>query len=153
MTNEETAGNANRLIFIDNLKTFIIFLVVLYHAGWVYERSGLISSSWIVDDPSKNDLSGMLNLITDIFMMPTLFFISGYFSVLSLKTRQVWTFLKFRFKRLVVPWILAVLTLIPLYKFIFLYSRNLPQGNVVSYFHFTDGSICEFAFWILGCVM
>lgn len=141
MTNEATVGNANRLIFIDNLKTFIIFLVVLYHAGWVYERSGLISSSWIVDDPSKNDLSGMLNLITDIFMMPTLFFISGYFSVLSLKTRKGWTFLKFRFKRLMVPWILAVLTLIPLYKFIFLYSRNLPQGNVAFYFHFTGGSL------------
>jgi len=135
----ENTGKENRLIFLDNLKTFIIFSVVLYHAGWVYEKSGMLSSVWIVDDPSKNDLSGILNLITDMFMMPTLFFISGYFTPLSLKTKKGWSFLKSRFKRLMVPWIFAVLTLIPLYKVIFLYSRNLPQENLFSYFHFNGG--------------
>jgi len=132
MTQEES-----RLFFLDNLRTFIILLVVIYHAGWVYEKSGLLSSVWIVDDPSKNDLSGILNLITDMFMMPTMFFISGYFAPLSLKTKKGWAFLKSRFNRLMVPWILAVVTLIPLYKVIFLYSRNLPLENLVSYFHFS----------------
>jgi fucose 4-O-acetylase-like acetyltransferase len=139
MAHAESTGRENRLIFFDNLRTFIIFLVVLYHAGWVYERSGFLSSVWIVDDPSKNDLSGILNLITDMFMMPTMFFISGYFAPLSLKTKKGWTFIKSRFKRLMVPWIVAVLTLIPLYKVIFLYSRNLPQENLISYFHFSGG--------------
>jgi fucose 4-O-acetylase-like acetyltransferase len=129
----------NRLVFLDNLRTFIIFLVIFYHAGWVYERSGILSSVFIVDDPSKNDLAGILNIILDIFMMPTIFFISGYFIPISLKTKNGWTFIKSRFKRLMVPWILAVLTLIPLYKIIFLYSRNLPQENLASYFHFNGG--------------
>jgi peptidoglycan/LPS O-acetylase OafA/YrhL len=137
MASEESTGKENRLIFLDNLRTFIILLVVVYHAGWVYERSGFLSSVWIVDDPSKNDLSGILNLITDMFMMPTMFFISGYFAPLSLKTKKGWTFIKHRFKRLMVPWLFAVLTLIPLYKVIFLYSRNLPQENLITYFHFS----------------
>ena len=136
MPYEENAAKESRLLFLDNLRTFIIFLVVIYHAGWVYERSGMLSSVWIVDDPSKNDLAGILNVITDMFMMPAMFFISGYFTPLSLKTKKGWTFLKSRLKRLMVPWVLAVLTLIPLYKVIFLYSRNLPQENLVSYFHF-----------------
>jgi len=136
-----------RLVFLDNLRTLIIFLVVFYHAGWVYERSGLLSSVWIVDDPSKNDLAGIINLITDMFMMPTMFFISGYFAPLSLKTKQGWTFLISRFKRLMVPWIFAVLTLIPLYKVIFLYSRNLPQENLASYFHF-NGEILINQGWL-----
>jgi peptidoglycan/LPS O-acetylase OafA/YrhL len=139
MAPAENTGKENRLSFLDNLRTFIIFLVVLYHAGWVYERSGLLSSVWIVDDPLKHDLPGILNLIMDMFMMPTMFFISGYFMSLSLKTKKGWTFFKSRFKRLMVPWILAVLTLLPLYKVIFLYSRNLPQENLVSYFHFNGG--------------
>lgn len=71
-----------------------------------------------------------------MFMMPTMFFISGYFAPLSLKTKKGWSFLKSRFKRLMVPWTVAVLTLIPLYKVIFLHSRNLPQENLISYFHF-----------------
>jgi peptidoglycan/LPS O-acetylase OafA/YrhL len=139
MTPEESTGKENRLLFLDNLRTFIILLVVFYHAGWVYERSGFLSSVWIVDDPSKNDLTGILNMIMDMFMMPTMFFISGYFTPLSLRTKNGWTFLKSRFKRLMIPWILAVFTLIPLYKVIFLYSRNLPQENLVSYFHFNGG--------------
>lgn len=141
MVPKNSANTANRLIFLDNLKTMIIFLVVLYHAGWVYEQSGILSSVWIVDDPSKNGLAGIVNLITDIFMMPVMFFISGYFSVLSINTRNGWDYLKLRFKRLMVPWILAVLILIPLYKVIFLYSRNLPQQDLISYFHFTGGSL------------
>jgi fucose 4-O-acetylase-like acetyltransferase len=139
MTYAEKTGTQSRLLFLDKLRTFIILLVVCYHAGWVYERSGILSAVWIVDDPSKNDLAGILNLITDMFMMPTMFFIAGYFTPLSLKTKKGWTFLKSRFKRLMIPWILAVLTLIPLYKVIFLTSRNLPQENLAAYFHFNGG--------------
>ena len=61
----------NRIYFLDNLRTFIIFLVVCYHTGWVYESSGVLSWAWIVDDPSKNNFTGLFNLILDIFMMPT----------------------------------------------------------------------------------
>jgi fucose 4-O-acetylase-like acetyltransferase len=140
MDDNASTGKRNKLFFLDNLRTFIIFLVVLYHVGWVYERSGILSSVWIVNDPLKNDLAGILNLIADIFMMPVMFFISGYFIPLSLKTKTGWTFIKSRFARLMIPWIIAVLTLIPLYKIIFLYSRNLSQQNFASYFHFTGGS-------------
>ena len=139
LAHAEDSGKKSRLSFLDNLRTFIIFLVVIYHAGWVYESSGLLSSVWIVDDPSKSGLPGILNLIMDIFLMPVMFFISGYFTPLSLRTKKGWTFLKSRFKRLMVPWIFAALTLIPIYKVIYLYSRNLPQENLVSYFHFSGG--------------
>jgi len=128
-----------RLFFLDNLRTFIIFMVVLYHAGWVYEPSGFLSSVWIVDDPAKNNLSGLLNMIMDMFMMPTMFFISGYFAPLSLKKNNEWHFLAARFKRLMVPWLLAAVTLLPLYKVIFLYSRGLPQESLSTYFHFNGG--------------
>ena len=48
-----------------------------------------------------------------------------------------------------VPWILAVLILIPLYKVIFLYSRNLPQENWSTYFHFSNGIISQSWLWFL----
>ena len=70
-------SDKNRIYFLDNLRAFIIFLVVWFHAGWVYESSGVLSWVWIVDDPSKNNESGLFNLILDIFMMPVMFFISG----------------------------------------------------------------------------
>ena len=128
-----------RLYFLDNLRTFLIFLVVIYHAGLVYESSGFAASFWIVDDPSTSNLPGLLNLIIDIFVMPTIFFISGYFTPLSLQRKGSWHFLRAKFRRLMVPWVIAVLTLIPFYKVIFLYSRGLPQENWTTYFHFSNG--------------
>lgn len=137
MAQKEFTGDESRLFFLDNLRTFIIFLVVVFHAGWVYERSGALSSVWIVSDPSKNDLAGILNIILDILLMPAMFFISGYFTPASLETKKGRSFITSRFKRLMVPWGIAILTLIPLYKVIFLYSRGLPRENFFSYFHFS----------------
>jgi peptidoglycan/LPS O-acetylase OafA/YrhL len=137
--NTEDTNSGKRLFFVDNLRTFIIFMVVLYHAGWVYEPSGFLSSVWIVDDPAKNNISGLLNMVMDMFMMPTMFFISGYFAPLSLQKKNEWHFLASRFKRLMVPWLLAAVTLLPLYKVIYLYSRGLPQEGLSTYFHFNGG--------------
>ena len=71
-------------------------------------------------------------------MMPTLFFISGYLAPASLKNKTGWEFLTGKFKRLMIPLVIAVFTLIPLYKVIFLYSRNLPQEHWSTYFHITN---------------
>mgnify|MGYP001098461093 CR=1 FL=1 len=142
-------SKGNRIYFLDNLRTFMIFLVVLVHAGGVYESSGTWASFWIVDDPSTNNLSGLLFIILDIFMMPTIFFVSGFFAPLSLINKTGRAFLKSKFKRLIIPWIIAVLTLIPLYKIIFLYSRNLPQENWTTYFHWSNGIWSQNWLWFL----
>jgi fucose 4-O-acetylase-like acetyltransferase len=138
-----------RLYFLDNLRTFLIFLVVLVHAGAVYESSGLMGPFWIVDDPSTSDLPGLVNLILDIFVMPTIFFISGFFTPSSLERKGAWQFLKSKFRRLMVPWVIAVFTLMPLYKVIFLYSRGLPQESWTTYFHFSNGIFGMSWLWFL----
>lgn len=142
-------AGGNRIHFLDNLRTFMIFLVVLCHAGGVYESSGVWASFWIVDDPSTNNLAGLLFLIFDISTLPTIFFISGFFASLSLKNKSGWAFVKSKFKRLIIPWIIASLTLIPLYKVIFLYSRNLPQESWTTYFHFSNGIWSQNWLWFL----
>jgi hypothetical protein len=123
---------------MDNLRTVIIALVVLYHTGGVYEAGGLWGWFWIVDDPTTITWVGIVGIVFDIFMMATLFFISGYLTVASLKDKSAWQFIKGKFSRLMIPWAIAVLTLIPLYKVIFLYSRGLPQEPWYTYFHFTN---------------
>lgn len=56
-----------KIYFLDNIRSFMIFLVVLYHRGLVYESSGIGAYFWIVDDPATNDLSGIINLIVWFF--------------------------------------------------------------------------------------
>jgi peptidoglycan/LPS O-acetylase OafA/YrhL len=141
-------NRGHRLYFLDNLRTFLIFLVVLFHAGVVYDKSGMGASWWVVVDPSDSDLPGLMNLMLDIVIMPTIFFVSGFFAPVSSK-KGLWRFLKTRFRRLMVPWALAVFTLIPLYKVIFLASRGLPQEHWTTYFHFSNGIYSMNWLWFL----
>ncbi len=123
---------------MDNLRAIVILLVVLYHVGGVYESAGLWGWFWIVDDPATIMWVGILGIIFDISVMPILFFISGYLVPASLVHKTGWKFLKGKLRRLMLPWVIAVFTLIPLYKVIFLYSRNLPQEHWSTYFHITN---------------
>ena len=139
---EDYVTKGNRIYWMDNLRTLMIFFVVLYHAGIVYESSGFGEFLWLVHDPATNDWVGILCfLFIDIFVMPTIFFISGYLTPMSLKNKNGWAFLKVKFKRLIVPWVIAVLTLMPLYKVIFLTSRGLPQEPWTTYFHFSPETL------------
>ncbi len=127
---ENTLTSGKRIHWLDNLRTVIIFLVVLYHVGGVYESAGLWAGFWIVDDPATVTWVGIVGIMFDIFIMPTMFLISGYLTSVSLKRKTGWEVIKGKFMRLMVPWVIAVFTMIPLYKFFFLYSRNLPQEHL-----------------------
>ncbi len=107
-------AKGNRIYWMDNLKTIIIILVILYHAGGVYESTGMWAFFWLVDDPATNTISGILNLVVDIFMMATLFLISGYLAPASMKNKTGGEFLRGKLKRLMIRWVMAVFTLIPL---------------------------------------
>jgi len=135
---ENRVTERKRIHWMDNLRTITILLVVLYHIGGVYESAGLWGWFWIVDDPDTIAWVGIVGIIFDIMVMPIMFFVSGYLTPVSLKTKTSWEFFKGKFKRLIIPWVIAVFTLIPIYKVIFLYSRGLPQEHWNTYFHITN---------------
>jgi fucose 4-O-acetylase-like acetyltransferase len=131
-----------RIHFLDNLRTFMILLVVVLHTAIGY--TSFLENIWIVNDTEKSDALGYLVMYIDLFVMFILFFISGYFIPRSYKNRNLIQFMISKFKRIMIPWILAVFTLIPACKYIFLYSRGLPQEEWYTYFHFftrTDGNM------------
>ncbi|NQU51469.1 MAG: acyltransferase family protein [Bacteroidetes bacterium] len=134
-----------RIYFLDNLRTFLILLVVVLHSGLVYES--VLESIWIVIDPVKSNSIGLIRMYLDLFVMFSIFFISGYFISFSLKSKTAWGFVKSKFKRILLPWVIAVFTLIPAYKFIFLFSRGLPQEEWYSYFHFFERAGTDLSFF------
>ncbi len=138
MTSTTMSTPKQRIHWMDNLRTIIILLVVMYHVGGVYEAAGLWAGFWIVDDPDTITWVGIVGIVFDITVMPTMFFIAGYLTPPALDNRSGWEFLKKKFQRLIIPWAIAVFTLIPLYKVIFLYSRDLPQQPWYTYFYFNN---------------
>lgn len=147
--NSNKSDTGNRIIFLDNLRSFMIFLVVVLHAGLVYEYGIFSTFIWVVADPSTNQLVGPLRIILDIFIMSTIFFVSGYFAPISLERKRPLQFIYGKFKRLMIPWAIAVLTLVPLYKVVFLYSRHLPQQEWWTYFHWSNGIWGQNWLWFL----
>ena len=134
-----------RIYFLDNLRTFLIFLVVVLHSGLVYES--VLENVWIVVDPVKNHSIGLIRMYLDVFVMFCIFFISGYFIRFSLKSKSPMEFVVSKFKRIMVPWFIAVFTLIPVYKAIFLFSRGLPQQEWYSYLYFFERAGSNLGFY------
>jgi fucose 4-O-acetylase-like acetyltransferase len=123
----------NRIYFLDNFRSFLIFLVVLLHCGIVYEA--ILENTWIVVDADKNNNIGLIRMYIDVFVMFALFFVSGFFIPGSINKKTNLAFISSKFKRIMIPWLVAVMSLIPAYKAIFLYSRGLPQEEWYTYFH------------------
>ena len=149
MNQNKNVNTGKRIVFLDNLRTFMIFLVVSLHCALVYESTGGAGLFWIVYDYSNVDLFVVMNIILDIFVMSTIFFIAGFLTPRSLEKRRPLAFVKSKTKRLLIPWLIAVLTLMPLYKMIYLYSRGLPQQHWTTYFHWNNGIFSQNWLWFL----
>ena len=89
MTSQKLTRRGKRIHWMDNLRTIIIFLVVLYHVGGVYESAGLWGWFWIVDDPATITWVGIVGIMFDIMVMPIAFFISGYLAPVSLNSNSL----------------------------------------------------------------
>ncbi len=119
----------NRVTFFDNLRYLFVFGVVLQHAGMAY----LYSSWWPVADEPSIFVSALAGFF-DGFLMPALFFISGYFAIPSIRKKTISQFIKGKLRRLGIPWSVCTLFIGPIVPLVYHYTRNgliLPS----SYWH------------------
>jgi glucan biosynthesis protein C len=110
LTGTSTPIPLTRLAFLDNLRYLMVVLVVVYHSFGAYAT---VAPHWVVHDTSSS-AADVIRELFDVFMMPVLFFVAGYFALASLEKKGTWEFLKDKVKRLLVPWALAVLIFLPL---------------------------------------
>ena len=76
---------SNRMVFLDNLRAFVVVLVIVLHGSMSY--MAYAPSWWYVLDPQNSLLFTMLVLVVDVPIMPIMFFIAGYFALPSLQKR------------------------------------------------------------------
>jgi glucan biosynthesis protein C len=99
-----------RIAFLDNVRYLMVVLVVAYHSVAAY---AIVAPHWIVHD-TNTFAADIIRELLDVFMMPVLFFVAGYFALLSLEKKGLREFLKDKVRRLLVPWAIAVLLILPL---------------------------------------
>ncbi|MCM3713890.1 acyltransferase family protein [Alkalihalobacillus oceani] len=97
----------SRLVYLDNIKVALILLVVAHHAGQSY---GPIDD-WPLASTEKSMILGPFFDVNGAFFMGLFFLISAYFIPASIDKRGVYSFLKSRFIRLVIPFTFVVIVI------------------------------------------
>jgi len=142
-----------RLVFCDNVRSLVVILVVVVHAGLAYSRLGL-EAMWPARGPDGGPALAVLILVLDSFLMPLLFLLAGYFALPSLRPKGAGRFLLGKIRQLVVPAVLVVLFLNPLIVYVwgrthFPESPDYPQ-SLAGWWRFQLGRIGSFHLDELG---
>ena len=110
--------NSPRLFYIDNLRIFLISLVVLLHLNITYGGPG----DWYYNESEAGFpeiiLQAMFNITNQAFFMGMFFFISAFFTAASIQRKSIGKFLKDRLIRLGIPLLVFYFLLNPLTNFI-----------------------------------
>lgn len=140
-----------RLHYLDNLRAFIIVIVVVFHAAMNFMAG--CPDWWPVIDTRSSLFFTWVVLLTDVPIMPVMFLIAGYFGLASLSRKGLRAFWQDKLLRIVLPWVAGVLIVAPFLPWLWLVSR-LPDPPSFSYFwlhmFFTERFATQGALWFLG---
>lgn len=143
---------ANRLHFIDNLRSFIIGLLIVFHAALCYMAYS--PDWWYVLNPERSFLFTIIVIVIDVFIMPVMFFCAGYFVYISLRTKGASGFWKDKQFRITIPYVAGVLLIAPPIAYIIYFTRNVPV--TLGQFWMGDywGEMFQQAhYWFLGVLL
>jgi len=136
-----------RLSYIDNLRIFLIIMVISHHAAQPYGPTG---GDWPLFNEVRNAIFGPFFFINASFGMGLFFLVSGYFVPQSFKKKGVRLFIKSKLIRLGIPLVFMTLFLfaplayqssnsdIPFLKYIFtkyIGDWQLEFGHMWFVFH------------------
>lgn len=141
-----------RLHALDNLKWFIIWLMVVFHAAMCY--MAFAPEWWYVVDTADPQFSATIFICwADIFIMPVMFFVSGYFGLMSLSKHGVKKFWLGKLVRIILPWLVGAIFIAPLVTYIILASRHSPITFAEFYTTLFWGVFYQQAqYWYLGAL-
>ncbi|HWR38090.1 MAG TPA: acyltransferase family protein, partial [Patescibacteria group bacterium] len=140
-----------RLYFLDNLRSFIILLVIAFHVSLGYMFPPL--EWWYVIDIKQSLFFTAFVMLVDVFIMPTMFLIAGYFTVPVLQRGSVSAFFRNKINRIVLPWIAGVLLLAPAITYMIWFSRSATPPAYLFFWQtmfFTPKIFNQAHYWFLG---
>jgi len=140
---------ASREHGLDNLRVFVIILVVVLHASLSY--MAYAPQWWYVLDPKRSLFFTGVVLLVDVPIMLIMFFLAGYFAYPSLARRGAAAFLKDKAIRIGIPWVFGSMVLAPPTAYMIYYSRHSPVS--LGTFWATDfwgKAYQQSVYWYLG---
>lgn len=146
-----------RIYFIDNLRTFLIFLIVFIDAAMGFMIFPPYHP-YVLEGAAE---SGQRLFAFDVFVswgstfaVPILFFISGYFGASSLRVRLFKPFFLKKWQRLGWPWVFGSLFLAPQLAYLAYLNEDDTLDFLGFYMtHFWTDWYEQGPFWFLGLLL
>lgn len=110
-----------RFSAFDALRAGAMELGLVLHAAVPYTRA--CPETWVACDPARSAAFDVLNTVIHAFRMPVFFLMSGFFAALLLQRVGRRAFVRHRLRRIGLPLLVAVLTLVPLIRAIWLVGQ------------------------------
>ncbi len=143
------SGDEERLVFLDNLRAVVIVFIIVLHGSMTYMTYA--PEWWYVVDPETSGFFTILALLIDVPVMFILLFIAGYFVYPSVVKRRGGEFMRNKFKRIGIPWLIGVFFLAPPIAYLIVLSRNLPIPYALFLEeHFWTEYFQQSVYWFLG---
>ena len=139
-------ASRKRIWFLDNLKSVVILMVILHHAAMAYMVVPV--AGWGICDVRTSVFFDWLVAWDDTFVMPLMFFISGYFALGSAVKYSAADFLKAKWFRIGWPWLTGILFLAPVTWHI-AHSGFADWGKLVDW-KFRTGFVYSAQYWYLN---
>lgn len=122
-----------RQFYIDWIRIFLIFSVFLYHVGMIFNGWG-----WHIKNDIRIDALNPIMSMLHAWRMPLLFLVSGAGTRFALGIRQKGAYAAERTKRLFLPLLIGMFTLVPVQVYI---ERVANYPNLFNfYLHLFEGS-------------
>ena len=135
------ASNTNRLYFLDNLKWFLIVLVISHHIACAFAVAG--GTDYKVPIHSaifSNEILGSYLGMQQSFFMSLFFAISAFFLIPSIERKGTKLFIFERFQRLGIPLLITFFIIEPLATY---WSFYLYHGSLPPFFGYTSQLILK----------
>lgn len=101
-------GSYPRRYDLDALRAAAMLLGIVLHAGLSF-----VSFPWPVQDTQQNEVFWLLFAAIHGFRMPVFFVLSGFFTAMLWRGRGLKALLSHRFRRVLLPFLLGLVTIIP----------------------------------------
>lgn len=118
-------GKSDYEHYWDPLRALLMLLGIPYHASLLYSHA----LPWDIKDFGTSTLLSALGAALVTFRMPAFFLVAGYFSIMVIGKKGKTPWLRQRFLRLGVPFIVAVLLLGPSQLFL-LQLASVAKGDI-----------------------
>lgn len=131
MSTLEQNNIKKRMYFLDNLRSSIILLVVVYHAAIAYMIKG--PPWYYVVDTQSDFFFNLIVIFSDVFIMPVMFLLAGFFAIHSLARKGQTAFLQEKIVRIVIPYFAGILFMAPAVNYIYFVSRPATPPSYLDY--------------------